>query len=287
MRITKLSNLKNITFVCSMGEQTYTFSDPSFNIDRSSYYTLLIQVNKDSFSYAVTNDKQLIASGLNLNLAELENLQELTDVLTATYKNTVVGLAADGFMLVPAQLFSKDQIANYAHLLNVKTNEKVLAQELDNKNYIIYKTSEKTITSAQRFGLNNVVYLGKGLINAVAQSDPTDHDIYLHVENGNAAFLYFKNGNIRFYNSFEYQTEDDLVYYASLVAEELGLSTNDVELKLSTDPSFEERHMARLTQFFKDVVLFDPQLLELPEGTNSQQIITLAALSLCASSEVY
>jgi hypothetical protein len=287
MRISKLSNLKNITFVCSMGEQTYTFRDPSFNIDRSTYYTLLIQINKDSFSYAIINDKQLIASGADLKLAELENPTALADVFTATYKNTVVGLTANVFTLVPAQLFSKDQIANFAHLLNVKTNERVLAQELDKKNFIIYKTDEKIIAAVQKFGLNNIVYLGKGWITAAAQSDPSNHDIYLHAENGSAAFLYFKGGDIRFYNSFEYQTEDDLTYYASLVVDELGLNAHDVELKLSSNSISKEKYSARLAQFFKDIVLFDPQILELPTAVNAQQILTLAALSLCGSSEEF
>jgi hypothetical protein len=287
MRITKLSNLKNITFVCSMGEQTYSFRNPSFNIDRSTYYTLLIQVSKDSFSYAIINDKQLIASGADLKLAELETPTKLADVLTATYKNTVVGLTTEVFTLVPAQLFSKDQIANYAHLLNVKANELVLAQELDKKNFIIYKTDERTIAAVQKFGLNNVVYSGKGWITAAAQNDPSNHNIYLHAENGSAAFLYFKDGDIRFYNSFKYQTEDDLAYYASLVVAELGLNAHDVELKLSSNSTSEEKYNARLVQFFKDIVLFDPQILELPTAVNAQQILTLAALSLCGSSEEF
>ncbi len=99
--------------------------------------------------------------------------------------------------------------------------------------------------------------------------------------------MYFKDGDIRFYNSFEYQTADDLTYYASLVIDELGLNAHDVELKLSSNSASEEKDNARLAQFFKDIVLFDPQILELPTAVNAQQILTLAALSLCGSSEEF
>ena len=263
-----------------MGEQTYTFRDPSFNIDRSPYFTLLIQVNKDSFSYAVINDKQLIASGSNLNLSELENPIELMDVLTASYKNTIIGLPSDGFTLVPTQLFNKDQVTNYARLLNVQSNEKVLAQELDKNNFIIYKTDKNAIAAIQNFGINNLVYWGKGWLTAVAQSEPSNHDIYVQTENSRANILYFKDGSIRFYNSFEYKNADDLIYYTSLVIEELGLNPDNIELKLSS----EDKNQTQLARFFKNVVRFDPRILELPSGIGSQNILTLAALSLCESS---
>lgn len=267
-----------------MGEQTYTFRDPSFNIDRSPYFTLLIQVNKDSFSYAITNGTELIAAGLNLNISELENPIAFADVLTATYKNTIVGLPADGFTLVPAQLFSKDQITNYARLLNVKPNERVLAQELDKNNFIIYKTDENTIASVQKFGLNNFVYLDKGWITAVAQSEPSNQDIYIQAENSKANILYFKDGNIRFYNSFACNNTDDLIYYTSLVVDEIDLDANAIEIKLSSSSSA-DKYQTQLARFFKNVVTFDPQILELPSEIASQHILTLAALSLCGSSE--
>jgi hypothetical protein len=286
MLITKLSNSKNITFVDSMSEQIYTFRDPSFNINQAYYYTLLIQIDGGSFSYAITYKKQVIAWDTNCNLAELTDPQELAEELTATYKKVVIGLPSDGFTLVPAPIFSKKQIANYARLLDVKPDERVLAQKLDDANYIIYKVDEKIVSAVQKFDLNNTVYINKGWITAAAQNNPTSQDLYLHTENGKAEFLYFKNGAIRFYNNFDFKSEDDLAYFASFVVEELGLYANNIHLKLSGNIKPEDKYSLRLATFFSNVTFFNPQLLELPEQIAPQQVLTLAALSLCGSLEV-
>jgi hypothetical protein len=286
MLITNLSNSKNITFVDSMSEQIYTFRDPSFNINQAYYYTLLIQIDGGSFSYAITYKKQVIAWDTNCNLAELTNPQELADELTATYKKVVIGLPSDGFTLVPAPIFSKKQIANYARLLDVKPDERVLAQVLDKDNYIIYKVDEKIISAVQKYDLNNAVYVNKGWIMAAAQDNSTSQDLYLHTENGKAEFLYFKNDTIRFYNNFEFKSEDDLAYFATFVVEELGLFANNTHLKLSGSIKPEDKLSTQLATFFSNVTFFNPQLLELPEQIDAQQVLTLAALSLCGSLEV-
>jgi len=269
-----------------MSEQIYSFRDPSFNPHQAYYYTLLIQVDAKSFSYAIVYDNDVLAWGANCNLAELTNPQQLAEELEATYKKVVIGLSSSVFTLVPDVLFSKDQVANYARLLDVKADERVLAQSLDHQNHIIYKTDEKIIAAIQRFDLQNVVYLGKGWISAAALNNPGAEDLYLHTENGKAEFLYFKNDNIRFYNKFDYETEGDLGYYAAFVCEELGLAPTDVQLKISGTLKPDDKFITSLSRFFPNINLFNPHLLNVPAQIDPQQILTLAALSLCASSEV-
>ena len=268
-----------------MSEQIYTFRDPSFNLNQAYYYTLLIQIDEKSFSYAITYKKDLMAWDTNCSLAELTDPQELAEELTATYKNVVVGLPSGLFTLVPNELFGKNQIANYARLLDVKDDERVLAQTLDNQNYIIYKVDEKLTTAAQRFDLQNAVYLNKGWITAAAQDNPTNQTLYLHAENGRANFLYFKNGAIRFYNNFDFESEGDLGYYAALVTDELSLTPNSVNLKLSGGLKSGDKFTTTLNRFFPNLTFFNPPLLNLPSQISSQQIFTLAALSLCGSLE--
>jgi len=169
-----------------MSEQIYTFRDPSFNLNQAYYYTLLIQIDEKSFSYAITYKQDLMAWGTNCNLAELSDPQELAEELTATYKKVIIGVPSGIFTLIPDALFSKDQIGNYARLLDVSSDERVLAQPLDNQNYIIYKVNESTLLTAQKFGLQNVVYLNKGWITAAAQDNPGNQDLYLHTENSKA-----------------------------------------------------------------------------------------------------
>jgi hypothetical protein len=270
-----------------MAEQIYTYQDPLFNLNQAYYYSLLIQVDAASFSYAITYKKQLMVLRTNCSLTELTDPQEMAELFDANYKKIVVGLPANGFTLIPSAIFNKEHIAGYARLLDVKPAEKVLAQQLDDDNHIIYKVDESVITAVHKFDLDNTVYLNQGWITAVTQNNPQNTDLYLYTENGKAAFLYFNDGKIRFYNTFEFKSEDDLAYYASLVAQELDLAPNHIYLKLSGNIEPNDSYGRRLSSFFPDVVLNDLQILELPAEIPSQQIMTLAALSLCGSSEEY
>jgi len=260
-----------------MAEQIYTYRDPSFNLNQAYDYTLLMQIDASSFSYAITFEKQLLAWGTNCNLNELDG------DLSADYKKVIIGLPANGFSLIPAVIFDKEQITGYARLLDVKPAEKVLVQQLDDQNFIIYKVDEKIIAAVEKFGLANTVYLYEGWIRAIAQNDPEENSIYINLNHNKADFLYFKNGNIRFYNSFEYATTDDLAYFAALVAEELELVPGDTTLKLSGDTPDDAPN--KLSQFFKEVAFNSSGALYLPDSIPTHQIMALAALSLCGSSE--
>jgi hypothetical protein len=269
-----------------MSEQIYTYRNHSFNLDQAADYTLLIQIGTASFSYAITGNKQLLAWDTGCSLNELTNPKELFDELSATYKKIVVGLPANGFTLLPNKLFNKDNLPEYARLLDVKPDEKVLAQQLDDKNMIIYKADEQLAAAAQKFGWDNTVYLYKGWITAIAQNNPLATELYIHTEKDHAYFLNFKDGKLRFYNYFEFKNADDLVYYTSLVTNELGLDTQTARLKLSGGINWEDQHRSRLADFYKEVSFNYLLILDLPGEISSQQLLTLAALSLCGSSEV-
>lgn len=266
-----------------MSEQIYTYRNNTFYVTQANNYTLLLQLDATSFAFAIINDaKQLLAYNNNCGLNELTNPQLLGEVLTAQYKNTIIGLPAKGFTLIPASLFMAEKVADFARLLDVQPNEKVLSQQLDNDNYIIYKADEKIVAAAQKFNISNAVYVNSGWIKAIAQSNPSNNDLYININNVNADYLYFKDGKLRFYNSFECDGADDLVYYTAFVAQELNLDAQAVNLVLSGDKTGNG-----LTDFYPSVSFNNLQVIELPEQIASHQILTLAALSLCGSSEAY
>jgi hypothetical protein len=268
-----------------MSEQIYTYRNPSFNPNQAHNYTLLMEIDAVTFSYAITYGNQLLAWDTDCELTELSRPDKQADVLSANYKKVVIGLPANGFTLIPAPLFNAKHVANYARFLDVKPDERVLAQMLDDQNFIIYKVDEKIVTLAQKYNLDNTVYLNKGWITAIARENPRDNDVYLHAENGKAEFLAFNEGKLRFYNCFEFRSEGDLGYFTAFVANELNIHPLAVHLKISGSIQPGDKYSTLLADFFPEIAFISPQILELPEQISPQQILTLAALSLCGSSE--
>jgi hypothetical protein len=268
-----------------MSEQTYTYRNNTLNLDEAYYYTLLLQIDADNFSYAILYKTQLLAYHTNCNLDELTEPKELSDLLSATYRKTIIGLQCVGFTLVPAALFNKEHVTGFARLLNVKEDEKVLAQQLDDDNYIVYKADEQVLAAARKFKLKNTLFAAKGWITAIAQNNPLDSNIYINIDN-QAEFSYFKNGKLRFYNAFDFSTAEDLAYYAALVAKEMELLPENTTLLLSGNINADDKTMKVLGEYFFEAILNSIPLLELPAEIASHQILSMAALSLCASSEV-
>lgn len=264
---------------------TNDYQDNSFNLYQAYSYTLLLQVGLTSFSYAVVDKNRLLVSAQNCDLSELSNPKQLSDLLSATYKKVIIGLPATGFTLVPLSLFSEEHVADFARFLDVKPNEKVLAQQLNDQNMIIYKTDEALLSAVERFNLANTVYTAKGWIKAIAKTNPANSDLYIEAGENTLQFLYFSSGILRFYNTFEFKNADELVYFTAFVTEELSLTPEDTTVVLSGDFSKDDKNMTRLAEFFPNLELSDLKVLELPGQLATHKLLALAALSLCGSSE--
>lgn len=268
-----------------MGEINYTYQHEDFNLSLAYYYTLVLQVNSTDFTYAVIYDDKLMALATHCSLEELANPTGMADELFANFRDIVVGVDATGFTLVPLELFNTDKVADFARFLDVKQDERVLAQQLDADNFIIYKTTRAVVDAIEKFDFNRCVYSGKGWVNAIAGSNPADNTIYVNLEEGCAEFLCFKNGKLRLYNTFEYTTADDLAYTASLVFRETGVHQRDIQLSLSGTATQNTEYKARLAEFFPTVTLNTLKIAQLPDELNSGQLLKLSALLLCVSSE--
>lgn len=256
------------------------------NTNQHADYTLLIKIGLHSFSYAVAGQGRLLALKENLDLTELSQPTEGNKMLSADYNQHIIAIPYTGFTIVPAGLFNPEKVADFARFLDVKRDEKVFSQPLDADNQVIFKTDNALVSLvAEKFGINSIVFAPKGWIKLTTANHPADDQIYLDVEGNKAEFLNFKEGKLRFYNSFEFMAPDELAYFATLVASELQLSPGEVTLVLSGGISLDDENGVRLDRFFGKVELNTMSALELSGKTASHDILTLTALSLCGSSE--
>ncbi|WP_183561090.1 DUF3822 family protein [Mucilaginibacter sp. SP1R1] len=269
-----------------MIEQDYNnYHDDTFSLDEAERYSLLIQIDKTSFSYAVADQDKLVAWAENHTLDELGDPQELLDLLSAKYKQVVIGLPAKAFTLVPQSLFHHDHTARFARFLDVKPGEKVCAQVLDSDNTIVYKTNEAILSAAEDLDLRNTVFSSKGWIAAIAKNNPANHELFLDINRDKVEIVGFNAGKLRFYNQFEFQNSDELAYFTTLVVTELNLQPADTNIYLSGSVDDNDENMNRLAEFFGKVAINELRVLQLPQEIESHKLLSLAALALCVSSE--
>ncbi|RYE17027.1 MAG: DUF3822 family protein [Sphingobacteriales bacterium] len=263
-----------------MNEPVYNYKDGNFSLDQAGSYILLLQVNTNSFAYAVTHNNKLLAWG-NAAIDELLNPVELKDLLSAGYQKVITGLPATGFTLIPETIYSDDHIKDFARYLNVQADESVFVQQLDSENRIIYKVAANPAEAGDVFGLENTVFGVKGWIKAVAGSNPSDDTLYADISGNRVFFLYYTYGKLRYFNRFEFTNADELAYYAALVTDQLKLQPKRTSICLSGEVDKDDENTGRLAQFFAEVDTTNLTILQLPGTVAPHHILSLAALALC------
>ncbi len=257
------------------------FQNTNFNLNQADSYTLLLQFDANSFNYAILNENRLLAFVQETALDELNDPDQIINRISTTYKKVTIGLSATGLTLIPTSLYKAEYATDFARLLDVKDNEKVLVQALDDQNMIIYKTNDKLINAIKKFDFKNVVYTAKGWIKAIANTNPADDTLFLEISGDTVQILYFQSGSLRFYNTYQFKNADELTYFAVLAADELVLDPAQITLVLSGYVANGDENISRLAEFFAKVELNNIQLLEPSEQYNSHNVVSLAALLLC------
>lgn len=268
-----------------MSENRHHYTSDDLSLTQAHSYTLLLQVDANSFNYAVLSGNQLLAWGENYSLDELRDPQQLRDILTANYRQVITGLHTTGFTLLPQSLFANDRLADIARLLDVSNTEKVQAEVLDSQNVIIYKVDEVLAYAVKDLDNQKTAFTDAGWIKAIANNYPLSNDVYLNIANDVVSVVNFTNSKLRFYNHFTFKNHEELAYFCALVTTELDIKPENAKLVLSGDINDTDRYFTYLKDFFGEVTLNNIQVLTLPGNVASHKILSIAALSLCASSE--
>jgi hypothetical protein len=72
------------------------------------------------------------------------------------------------------------------------------------------------------------------LINQIlkAEKDSKSTSVYLHVYEASFQIIVSDNGNLELYNSFDFQSKEDFIYYILFTLEQLDLDPETVKIKL-------------------------------------------------------
>lgn len=266
-----------------MSENKTHYTSDDFSLSRANTYSLLLQADVNHFDYAVLQDKQLLQWGTGFSTDELRDPSDLRDILTANYKRVLIGLKADALTLLPAALYEQAHIADAARLLDVKDNEKVLVEPLDEVNYNIYKVDEALLYAVKDLDNRQITHADMGWIKAVSANYPTNTSLYVHVGYECVSVLNYHYSKLRFYNCFSFKNHEELAYFCALVCKEIDLEPSKARLYISGDMNTTDGYFTYLKAFFGEVNLNSASVINLPATVAAHQILSLAALSLCAS----
>jgi hypothetical protein len=225
--------------------QLHSFIDEAFDEKKTASYQLLLQIGVNDIQVAIHDKQQnkyiALEKYVVSNTDNFEALSDLFDILSKesklidhVFQSVVFIVVSNLSTLVPSVLFEEDKKEIYLNFNALLTEyEVIMADEiksLDAKNIFALPASLKTKLNHK---YSNVEYhhASSALIDTLTANNKNQigKKIYIHIESNHFEILLIEGKNLIFYNSFNYHSTEDFIYYVLFVFEQLQLNPEKTE----------------------------------------------------------
>lgn len=276
-----------------MTEKRKTTNTKGISLDK--FHKLSIQVSLNGLSFCVLdtiNNTILNSDNLvfdnSLNPLEIETrlkaLLQKHGLVRSSFTEVIVIHANGLFSFVPNSLFDKNELANY-----LKFNSKILAN--DHISFDVLENYDMTNVYVPFMNINNYIFElfgefeykhnGTVMVEALLSKTPTNKKpvCYVHIDHRQMEIIVVEDKKLLFYNSFNYFTKEDFLYYLLFTFEQLKLSTETTKLKLfGTIEEGDDLYMLTY-KYIQEIAIFVPAITEFPMANTDEKSIDFTILS--------
>lgn len=244
----------------------------SLNKNRSK--SLSIQISLSGLSFCILNRssntiEHLKSVSFDKKATPFETLERLITVLET---NTIFEQSFDSVLLiyqnelstcVPKSLFNEENSADY-----LKFNAKIL-----NTDFIAYdeiSANDSINVFVPYVNINNYIFdrfgvfeykhastiLIQNLIQNIANSKNTE--LYINVSKNHFEIIVLDKSQLMFYNTFEYHTKEDFIYFILFTVEQLKLNPETIIAKLMGDISKDDDLYKIVYKYIRFVEFINP-----------------------------
>ncbi|TVZ59828.1 uncharacterized protein DUF3822 [Flavobacteriaceae bacterium MAR_2010_105] len=218
------------------------------SLNKKSSKALSIQISLSGLSFCILNKKNNSVGFLkSVTFPKKQTpytvLEQLKTVLNT---NTIFEQPFDEVQLihenelssiVPKPLFDENNVADY-----LKFNAKILNtdfvafDEITDHNSVVVFVPYVNINNYifDRFGEFIYKHASSILVKTILDKEVGSNDtkFYVHIGNDHFEIIVIKKGHLVFYNTFEYLSKEDFIYFILFTLEQLQLDPETVQIKL-------------------------------------------------------
>lgn len=224
-------------------------TQPINNLELINLKKLSIQINLSGLSFCILNSSNSEVEYLKrfdfkskltpeAVLKELQGIILDEPLLSQTFDSVLVLFQNELSNFVPEEFFEEQNAADYLKFSSkiIKTDfishDKIDANDSINvfvpyiniNNYLFEVYGEFEYKHASTIFLEQILK---------EEEDSTDNKIYINVEPFHFEMVVVKKGQFQLYNTFEYYTKEDFIYFILFSIEQLKLDTETVIVKLT------------------------------------------------------
>jgi Protein of unknown function (DUF3822) len=224
-----------------------TLFDKSFSDTKTGEYDIYIQLSKNGLKYTLLDiDKKTFIAFESYQFNEIYNdfslvtpLQELIKnipLFKKTFNSFNVAYVNNRSTLIPNAIYKADELKTY-HQYNFTKQEEdqFFSDQLINLSaHNVYSIPDFIINEFKSFNKVNFKHFSSSLIEASLLNAKTNNilsSIDLHILPDSFQIIVIKNQQLELYNSFEYQTSEDFIYYLLFVLEQLKINNEEASIR--------------------------------------------------------
>lgn len=214
--------------------------------------------NSIRYSDTIIFEEERSPYGLQKGLVALFERHSLTQ---KSFSEVIVVHRNNLFSLVPKSLFDPNEMPNY-----LKFNTKILAT--DHMVYDEIEGHDMMNVYVPFVNVNNYIYElfgeftfkhnGTVMIESLLKGNTVDKEptCYIHIAHRQMDITIINKKKLVLFNSFNFDTKEDLVYYLLFTMEQLKLDTEHTKLKLFGNVEEGDELYAICYQYVKNVSIF-------------------------------
>jgi hypothetical protein len=256
-------------------QELISIHDTENVLNRSGKNFLSIELSPGGFSYCVLDTEKFRYTTLeSYTIDEVQDFEQLgllleqftkqKRILSSYYQRISCSYVSPKAVFVPSDLFSYIEKRQFADF-NVYPDEEfeLKVDKLNNLSaYNVYPFPKVLLKKINfLFPGNRIRHHSSCLIENVVYQvryGKANVQLVLHIQKDHFEILYFEGENLCFYNSFVYQTWDDLFYYLFFVLEQLGLDAEKLHTMILGEVSIKSEFYKKMRLYVKSLT-FGPR----------------------------
>lgn len=259
--------------------------------------SLLIESEFDQLSFAILDKKANQCVGLcsvpmDSSAGRMEGrdaFQEFitkNEVLNFSFSSRIILMANRECVFIPEEVFREEDKEEYIQSsFGDNYSGKCFSFKLSElKNYIVFKVPEWLLNlyNDQLSGASiehSTAYLVDSIYRLSKREEKTV--IHAHFKRSFFELIIFKKGKMLFYNSFSYQTSEDIAYFIMYALKQWNIEIDEISVSGVLQPESDELYL--LKKYLGDIYVFpEEELLPYPPALDfPSNFINLLNPSLC------
>lgn len=258
-----------------------------------SAYSLVIESESDKLSIAILDKKANQCVGLSTfpieSVSKRENVKEVLekdDILRYPFSKRSILFANRECVFIPEEVYEAEKNDFYIESsFGNNFDGKCFSQKVPElNNHLVFKVPHWVLDQFNHYlsgaSLNHsTVYLAESIYRLSIQNKALA--IHAHFKRSFFEFFIFDNGKMLFYNSFAYQTSEDIAYFIMYALNQWEVEGKNISVSGVLDENSDElywlrKYLNEISIYPVESLLAYPPAIELPSG-----FINLLNPSLC------